>query len=398
MRRLLAAFFLAFSFIFHVQAFVQTEERNDVSDSIRISLLTCAAGEEIYSLYGHTAIRYENFSKGIDIVYNYGVFDFDTPNFALRFALGQTDYQLGKNRFNRFAAAYAFSGRDVYQQVLNLTTDEKLHLVALLEENYRPEKRMYRYNFFYDNCATRPRDMIEQAINGSIHYAENAVSQDKKYSFRDLLHQYNKEHPWSRFGMDLCVGSEGDKPITFRQMMFVPFYVQDFFRTAHITNKEGNTRPLVLSEEKIVEAEEVYSPIGITPSQVGWIFFGFILIVTVHGVWKHQSWWGIDLILFTIAGIAGCILTFLALLSEHPAMSPNYLLFVFHPFHLLTLPWVMQNARRHQISWYLLANGTVLTLFIVLWNVIPQNFPPTVLPLALCLLIRSINNIIISRL
>ena len=398
MRRLLAAFMLAFSFILYVQAAVQTGKEKRISDSIRISLLTCAAGEEIYSLYGHTAIRYENPSKGIDVVYNYGVFDFDTPNFALRFALGQTDYQLGRNRFDRFVAAYAFMGRDVYQQVLNLTQDEKLRLVTLLEETYLPENRIYRYNFFYDNCATRPRDIIERAINGSVSYAENAILQDKKHSFRNLLHQYNENHPWARFGIDLCVGAKGDKPATFREMMFIPFYVQEFFRAACIVDKAGNRRTLISAEEKIVDVEATATPAGITPLQAGWILFGFILIATSCSLWKRQSWWGIDLALFIMAGLAGCILAFLAFFSEHPAMSPNYLLFVFHPFHLLALPEVIHKARKHKISGYLLANGIVLTLFIVLWAVIPQFIPPVILPLALCLLIRSINNIVISRL
>ena len=126
----------------------------DGHDSIRISLLTCAPGEEIYSLFGHTAIRYENPSQGIDVVFNYGLFSFNTPNFILRFSLGETDYQLGATDYAHFAAEYAFFGRSVWQQTLNLTEREKAELIRLLQENYRPENRVYRYNFFYDNCAT----------------------------------------------------------------------------------------------------------------------------------------------------------------------------------------------------------------------------------------------------
>ena len=136
------------------------------NDSTRLSLLTCAPGEEIYSLFGHTAIRYENPSQGIDIVFNYGLFSFNTPNFIFRFSLGETDYQLGATDYERFAAEYAFFGRSVWQQTLNLTDEEKTELIRLLQENYRPENRVYRYNFFYDNCATRPRDKIEESIAG----------------------------------------------------------------------------------------------------------------------------------------------------------------------------------------------------------------------------------------
>ncbi|KAA4675088.1 DUF4105 domain-containing protein, partial [Bacteroides ovatus] len=163
------------------------------NDSIRLSLLTCAPGEEIYSLFGHTAIRYENPSQGIDVVFNYGLFSFNTPNFIFRFSLGETDYQLGATDYERFAAEYAFFGRSVWQQTLNLTDEEKTELIRLLQENYRPENRVYRYNFFYDNCATRPRDKIEESIAGKVIYP--AEPQDGSLTFRDIVHQYCKGHP-----------------------------------------------------------------------------------------------------------------------------------------------------------------------------------------------------------
>ena len=155
-----------------------------IPDSIRISLLTCASGEEIYSLFGHTAIRYENYTRGIDAVFNYGIFNFNAPNFILRFALGETDYQLGVTDYERFAAEYYYLERDVWQQELNLTVQEKGKLVMLLEENYRPENRIYRYNFFYDNCATRPRDLIEKSIDGTLQYAGDMTDTDSGISFR----------------------------------------------------------------------------------------------------------------------------------------------------------------------------------------------------------------------
>ena len=183
--RILIFLFLCLPFI-AVQA---QEHKRDTPDSIRISLLTCASGEEIYSLFGHTAIRYENHTRGIDAVFNYGIFNFNAPNFILRFALGETDYQLGVNSYERFAAEYHYLERDVWQQELNLTPQEKERLIALLEENYRPENRVYRYNFFYDNCATRPRDLIEKSIDGSLQYADNMTDTDTGVTFRDLLHK-----------------------------------------------------------------------------------------------------------------------------------------------------------------------------------------------------------------
>lgn len=154
-------------------------ESLSTADSIRISLLTCAPGEEIYSLFGHTAIRYEEPARGIDRVYNYGLFSFNTPNFILRFALGKTDYQLGVEDYRRFAAEYEYFGRSVWQQTLNLTVEEQQQLITLLEENYRPENRIYRYNFFYDNCATRPRDKVEESLQKAVANCSSAMHTPK---------------------------------------------------------------------------------------------------------------------------------------------------------------------------------------------------------------------------
>ena len=165
---------------------VTQQQKTAATDSVRVSLLTCAAGGEIYSLFGHTAIRYENYTRGIDAVFNYGMFNFNAPNFIFRFALGETDYQLGVTDYEHFAAEYNYLGRDVWQQTLNLTEEEKERLIALLTENYRPENRVYRYNFFYDNCATRPRDQIERAVNGTLQYADNMTANSTGISFRDF--------------------------------------------------------------------------------------------------------------------------------------------------------------------------------------------------------------------
>ncbi|MEL5893210.1 DUF4105 domain-containing protein [Bacteroides sp. GD17] len=399
-RNLLFLIYMAFFFLCPHAAAAQTQgQQGNTPDSIRISLLTCASGGEIYSLFGHTAIRYENFTRGIDAVFNYGMFNFNAPNFVFRFALGETDYQLGVTNYENFAAEYNYLGRDVWQQTLNLSQKEKERLVELLTENYRPENRVYRYNFFYDNCSTRPRDLIEKAIDGTLQYADNMTDTHIGVSFRDLLHQYSEGHPWERLGMDLCMGSQADKPINRRLMMFVPFNLQAFFNTAQIADQEGHTRPLVASEEKIVvtglTAADFQSK-GITPLQAALLLFIAVTAATIYGIRRGKTLWGIDLVLFFIAGAAGCILAFLALFSQHPAVSPNYLLFVFHPFHLLCLPCMLNRVRKRKRSRYMMANFAVLTLFIVLWAVIPQRIDLAVLPLALCLLIRSASNLILT--
>lgn len=366
-------------------------------DSIRFSLLTCGAGEEIYSLFGHTAIRYENFTRGIDAVFNYGIFSFNTPNFILRFTLGETDYQLGVTSYKQFAYEYTWTGRDVWQQTLNLNAEEKKKLLALLEENYLPQNRIYRYNFFYDNCATRPRDQIERAVQGTLEYADDMTSFQTGISFRDIVHQYTIGHSWARFGIDLCLGSQADKDISRRQMMFAPFYLKDFLAKAQLKNAQGMERPLVSSEDHIIQSpQQTSTEEAPSPLQTAFLLFTIVTIATAYGIYRRKSLWLLDLLLFLAAGVAGCILAFLASFSQHPAVSPNYLLFLFHPLHLLCLPWMIKRVRKKEKSIYMWANIIVLTFFILLWGIIPQEFNLAVLPLALSLWIRSASNLYLT--
>lgn len=365
-------------------------------DSLRISLLTCGAGDAIYTLFGHTAIRCENLTRGTDVVYNYGVFDFGSDAFVLRFALGDTNYCLEKTSTRYFCQAYYYNGRNVWQQVLDLSAAEKQRLVRLLEENYRPENRVYLYNFFYDNCSTRPRDKVEEALQGRLAYAE---ADSAGVTYRDLIEKYSEGYPWSRLGMNLALGSEADKPISRRAMEFVPFLLQADFGQAQIADSVSGARPLVLQEGWLVKALPTTSPRGdgLTPNFCAWLLFGVTLALTIYGIRRGKSVWGWDVLLFSLAGLAGCVLAFLMFFSKHPCMNPNYLIFVFHPLHLVCLPWVICREKRRRISFYLMANLVVLTLFMVLWGVLPQEIPSAVVPLALCLWARSANNLILSK-
>lgn len=368
-------------------------------DSAKCSLLTCSAGEEIYSLFGHTALRYEDPARGIDVVFNYGMFSFGVPHFALRFALGETDYQLGVTEFSRFAAEYQWDERDVWQQTLNLTSREKQRLWEALTENYRPENRTYRYNFFYDNCATRPRDRIEACVDGRVEYAAAQDSTATVCTWRDLLHRYTEGHPWARFGIDLCIGSRADKPASYREQMFVPFYLQQYLRGACIVSEQGDRRPLVGEEVKVMDAAHTAQEESLLPSpmQAALLLWAGVTVLSIYGVRRRKSLWALDGLLFGTAGVAGCILAFLAACSQHPAVSPNWLLLILHPLHLFCLPCVLIRVKKKRLSRYMAANGVILTLFIVLLAPIPQFIPPAVLPLTLCLLVRCASNWILAR-
>lgn len=380
-------------FIFCLFMGVAFSVQSQSTDSIRFSLLTCAPGTEIYSLFGHTAIRYENYTRRIDVVFNYGMFSFNTPNFIFRFVAGETDYQLGITPYSYFEAEYAMRGSSVYQQVLNLTQSEKERLLTILENNYLPENRIYRYSYFYDNCTTRARDKIEECIEGKVVYPDSLSGK----SYRSIVHEFTAGSPWDEFGIDLCLGAEADKEINKRQQMFSPFYMKYYASNAYIVDAGGTRRPLILDEAKIVdvEPEDVQPGFILSPLMCGALFLA-LCVVMAWGQWKTQRiWWGWDIVLYGLQGLAGCIIAFLFFFSVHPTVGSNWLLILFNPIPLLYLPFMVYKAVKRKKDYYHVGNMVYLTLFITILPFCGQEFNLTVLPLALGLLVTSASHVLV---
>ena len=380
-------------FIFCLFMGVAFSVQSQSTDSIRFSLLTCAPGTEIYSLFGHTAIRYENYTRRIDVVFNYGMFSFNTPNFIFRFVAGETDYQLGITPYSYFEAEYAMRGSSVYQQVLNLTQSEKERLLTILENNYLPENRIYRYNYFYDNCTTRARDKIEECIEGKVVYPDSLSGK----SYRSIVHEFTAGSLWDEFGIDLCLGAEADKEINKRQQMFSPFYMKYYASNAYIVDAGGTRRPLILDETKIVdvEPEEVQPGFILSPLMCGALFLA-LCVVMAWGQWKTQRiWWGWDIVLYGLQGLAGCIIAFLFFFSVHPTVGSNWLLILFNPIPLLYLPFMVYKVVKRKKDYYHVGNMVYLTLFITILPFCGQEFNLTVLPLALGLLVTSASHVLV---
>ena len=337
-------------------------------DSIRLSLMTCAPGSEIYAHFGHTAIRYENYTRKIDLVFNYGMFNFREPNFVWRFVKGETDYQLGITPYIYFRAEYAMRGSSVYQN------------------------RVYRYNYFYDNCTTRARDKIEEAIQGKVVYPDSIP--DK--TFRSIVHEFTSEAKWDELGIDMCLGVEADRPIGKRLQMFAPFYMLHYADHAYILGANGEKRPLVSETTKIVDVEpEPFEPgFPLSPMACG-ILFLVVCIVMGWVRWKKRRvWWGWDLFLLLMQGLAGCLVAFLFFFSTHPTVGSNWLLWLFNPIPLFYLPFLVWHEKKGRKDPYHVINIVYLTLFIVIFPICGQEFNLTVLPLALGLLMNSVSHVL----
>lgn len=364
-------------------------------DSIRFSLLTCEPGQEIYELFGHTAIRYQNFTRQIDEVYNYGMFSFATPNFVMRFVKGETDYQLGVLPFAYFRMEYAMRGSSVYEQSLNLDSLEKIQLLTLLENNYLPANRVYRYNYFYDNCTTRARDIIESAVNGQVVYPDG----DADKSFRDIIHEFATDSPWDRLGIDLCLGSEADRPISTRLQMFSPLYMMHFAEGAVIINKEGKKRNFVQPAVKIVDVPrpEPISGFPLSPFVCSFLLMG-LLCGWAFWEWRNRKVRPLfELSLYAVHALAGCIIVFLFFFSIHPTVGSNWLVWFFNPLYfLLAVVGCLSRDTRIKLNiWIIILS--FLTLFMVVLALAPQKFDLSVLPLAFGFWAHALSHVLVYR-
>ena len=376
-----------FLFITEVQANQELSQENlEPFDSIEVSLLTCSPHEEIYSLYGHSAIRWHDLRNGKDndIVFNWGVFDFRRPHFVARFVFGLTDYELGVFPFDFFWPYYQKVGSSVVEQVLNLTNEEKLHLQQLLANNLKQENRIYRYNYFYDNCSTRPRDAIENSIIGKIEYAQR---EDYTPSYREMVHECVRNHPWAAFGNDMLLGVKSDWKTNLREQEFLPENLMYDFDRAQIY-AGGQYRPLVKERRMLVPpgVQIVEQDFPLSPMECACLFLVLSLIILAFE-WKRKKtfkYW--DGLLMLLQGLAGCVL-FVMLFSQHPTTSTNLQILLLNPVPFIFIPSVLR--RRPTRWWKVLLTMAVLFLL----GGIIQHYAEGMMIVALCLLLRVLINL-----
>jgi len=357
----------------------------DPMDSVEVSLITCSPHEEIYSLYGHSALRWHDLHKegqsaGQDYVFNWGLFNFNKPFFVLRFVFGLTDYELGVIEYKYFIPYYKKWGCSIIEQVINLTNDEKRNLQKALADNLKPENKVYRYNYFYDNCSTRPRDITEQSLNGKIQWG---VRNEYTPTFREIVRECNRNHDWSRFGNDILLGLKADFKTDRTEQEFLPMNLMQDMAMAQVYDN-GEYRPLVKELRTI-------APAGIQIIEPDWILspteIAMIIVLAALGIlfieWKQKKrfiWW--DVTLMAVEGLIGLLLTVM-IFSQHPTTSINLNILLFNPLPLFFIPSVIKGRN----TWF-----KVLAVMIVLYALggIWQSYPEGIWSLALCLLSRIV--------
>ena len=362
---------------------------NKLSDKAFISVLTCSEGEELYSAFGHSAIRVCDTEKNIDYVFNYGTFNFNTPNFYLKFANGKLNYMISYGYFKRFLPEYFKENRSVNEQILNLNSNEKQRIFDALVTNYKPENRYYKYDFFYDNCATRIYKIISENIDGEIITNKGNKEQP---SFRTYLHHYLDNSPWVETGLNILLGIPTDKKATLEQSAFLPDFLMQLLDQVKV--KDGNcTKKLVASNTLLLERDKsiLQEPLFIAPSFLFWLLLSVIITITLINKAQLNSALKIfDRTLFILAGFIGLLLLYLWLITDHQVTRYNFNILWSFPT-LLIIGIRMVNSKFIKILMTL--NLTLLVIFILGWYIIPQAFPPATLPLAIILTIRIVFNL-----
>jgi len=368
-----------------------------LSESAVVSVLTVLPGDRLYNLFGHTVIRVRDPGIGLDVGFNFGTFDFPESlvggiGFVARFAYGELDYRLSASGQPQHAVEWywANEGRPTIEQTLDLTDEQADALFALLAENARPENATYRYDFFFDNCSTRPRDALESVLGSNMQVALG----DPGKSFRQLLDPYVVANPGVDFSMDIGLGAPADREATAREALFLPVELMRWLDAASLGGAQEDRRPLVSRTDTLTwgpgAAEK--NPALPWPSILAWGIAAVLLMVTlVDRRARRGSRRWLDGVLFGLAGVAGVVLAFLVFVSLHSVTDRNLNLLWALPTHLVAGAALLAGRDPAWLRPYMLVTLALAVLFLAGLPFWTQEVPAAVIPLVLAIAARAAN-------
>ena len=368
--------------LFLIQSVWGISQVPQLSPLSKISILTSGPGDILYSAFGHSAIRVQDQTQGIDVVYNYGIFDTSGENFYLKFAKGRMDYKLERWPFTPYLKSYEIENRWVKEQLLDLSVGEKNALFKFLEHNNLPENKVYQYDYFLNNCATKIWHVLEQALGPPLVFNENYLSE--QFSFRQLIHQNIATNSWGAFGIDIALGSVIDRKATPKEHLYLPNYVMEQLKVATL-----NDQPLV-KEENVLAKEGAIpdKPSFISSPLFLFLVLSVIIILITYKDWKQgrpTKW--LDFVLFLLTGFAGLNLAFLWFFTDHIWTVANFNILWAFPLNLVIAFFVLRNPGQWFRKYLFLLMG-LLVLLVILWIFRVQGFSPVLIPFLLALEIR----------
>ena len=356
-----------------------------------ISLVTCYPGSRNYELYGHTMIRVQ--IEGQDLLFNYGIFNFKQSGFIYRFVKGDCDYSLAAYPMQYLTQGY--EDRKIVEQVLDLDDAQKVDIISFLWNNVQPENAVYRYGWAYNNCATKPRDIIENAVGGSLEYGNPKRGEA---TFRSIMAFFDKNYPWQQFGIDMVLGYDLDHKLDYREQMFSPIILMEAMADA-TQERDGKRIPVVKATNILVEGGDEGAVLGPTPMVLTPMFVLTLLLVIVLALTikerlskRHYRW--LDSVVFGVYGLVGVLVAFLTFVSSHYGTSSNLHIVWLHP--LLLLPAIMEWIKRMRplVAIIHVVNALLIVLLAAGWYWLPQSGNMALVPMAGISLIRSVNYVI----
>lgn len=361
--------------------FTGVNARSQQSDTT-FYLITCGPGTEVYSHYGHSALLVTTDKKSI--VYNWGIFDFDAPNFAWKFSKGRLDYRLGFESLDHFLEEYFYDQRYVLSQKINVTAAEKRTMLDLIAVNLRPENVWYHYDFFYDDCSTRIRDLLEKAIGKNLVYP--VEKEEEMPTFRDMINKYQVQYPWLQFGIDLLIGSPAEKKADLRARMFLPDDLMSGL-SASLVIRNGQQTSLLESPVSLLDFNPpvVKNYFLLSP----FFIFSMCFIVVFFISFLIRSRAGnnlLDFVIFFIFSLLAVLMIFFNFFTDHVQTHANLNIIWLNP--VLFICFILILLYRKGQLWFRL-NFYIMALFIVTHLFLPQAFNIADYPLILILLLRS---------
>lgn len=376
--------FFFFYLLFIPNLFAQV----NLSVKSEISIITAGPGSELYEAFGHSAIRIKDPILNIDLIYNYGVFDFNQPNFYTNFAKGNMIYTLARYDFKYFISSYRQDQRWLIQQVLNLNQEQKQAFFLFLEENALPQNRNYNYDPYFDNCATKLREITDIVLGKNVKF--NDDYDQTNFTFRDLTNNEIHWNTWGSFGLNLIAGIPLDQKATSQEFLFLPDYILDSFRNASIL-VNGKSEKLIKNETLLLDFKELKPEISfINPFLIFLIISVLIILITYKDFKykKHSKF--LDFLIFTVTGLVGTLLLFLWFFSTHTTAPNNYnILWAFAPN--LLIAFIM--LRKRPSNWLKIYYKFLIILLagtVILWLFQIQSYPTSLIPLLISIFIRYI--------
>lgn len=370
-------------FLFLVFTFIILHSQAQDSCHLRISLLTCAPGEALYSTFGHTALRVQDARAGTDYVFNYGTFEFG-PDFYTKFIRGKLLYFLSVEDFNDFLYAYRYESRSIWEQVLQLSCGEKQKLYHSLQTNAQEQNRYYRYDFLFDNCTTRAGDIVERNTAAPVVY-KNILPKEIP-TFRNLIHSYldKGNQYWSKLGIDILLGAKLDRKVANEEAMFLPDYLLKGFDSATV-----NKNPLVSPPQIILEMP---SPLRYKTVFTPFVVFSLLLVI-IAGLSFVTTKWAIitvkvfDFLFFFFLGLTGILLLFMWFGTDHNVTQNNYNLLWALPTNVVVVFFV--HSKKNWVRKYFRIVFLISIALLLTWFFLPQQMNNALVPVVLLIIFRS---------